>query len=138
MKLIPEVREWVEQAALQYEDPAIPVCQVFARFASSPPATPTEEILCRTNGTCGVALNIIGTWMPMPIDVEGPRVNDQAELEAFGVRQIAPHLWVLEPSLNIPGLIHAFVTLYGVPEPAPWVSRIIVVSAMSAIGGSLR
>lgn len=37
----------------------------------------------------------------------------------WGLRKLGPTVWMVEPSIVIPGL-HAFVTLTGVPEPAPW------------------
>jgi hypothetical protein len=36
------------------------------------------------------------------------------------MERIVPGVWALNPSLNIPGVIHVFVLLYGVPNPAPW------------------
>lgn len=40
--------------------------------------------------------------------------------EAWGLEQLGPGVWSVEPSVIIPGLLHAFVTMVNVPEPAPW------------------
>ena len=50
------------------------------------------------------------------------------ELVEFGVDRIAPGLWVLNPSLNIPGVLHAFIALYDVPNPAPWEGGLILLT----------
>ena len=34
--------------------------------------------------------------------------------------KLGSSVWEITPSLNISGQIHAFVTLVGVPDPAPW------------------
>jgi hypothetical protein len=46
----------------------------------------------------------------------GPREKPTA----WGMERLGPGVWSLEPSLVIPGLLHAFITLVDVPEPPPW------------------
>ena len=62
--------------------------------------------------------------LPIKINADGPLLVDDS-LDSFGVEKITESVWALEPSLNIPDLLHVFVTLYDVPSPAPWQSRII-------------
>lgn len=47
-------------------------------------------------------------------------VNQDGSMAVFGLRKLGPGTWLLQPSVNIPGQIHAFVVLCGVPEPPPW------------------
>jgi hypothetical protein len=60
--------------------------------------------------------------LPLPISPDGPRLTSDG-LEAFGIDRVAPSLWALTPSLNIPDFIHAFMVLYDAPNPAPWESE---------------
>ena len=132
MKTVAEVAEWREGAEAQFGDPAIAVGQTFFRYVADVDAyrggdlvfgvKPGDGLELRiwpdSSGACGVLLNV---------SMNGPDLCGD-ELVGFGVERIQPGLWVLSPSLNMPGTIHAFVTLYGVPDPAPWEKRIILVA----------
>lgn len=41
-------------------------------------------------------------------------------VEAFGLEHIGPGVWVVSPSVWVPGAFHAYVVLRDVPEPAPF------------------
>lgn len=43
--------------------------------------------------------------------------------ESWGMEQLGPGVWALEPSVVIPGVIHAFITIVNVPEPSPWSNK---------------
>lgn len=58
--------------------------------------------------------------LTVPTNLGGPCVGDPEKPTAFGLERIAPGVWVLNPSLLVPGVLHAFVVVVGVPEPAPW------------------
>jgi hypothetical protein len=55
-----------------------------------------------------------------PILFEGePFDGDEKTPPRFVLYKIAPSVWKVSPSINHP-LLHAYLTLVGVPEPAPW------------------
>ena len=43
------------------------------------------------------------------------------KIESWGLRQLGPGVWNVEPSILVDNSFHAFVTIIGVPEPAPFV-----------------
>lgn len=59
--------------------------------------------------------------------------SSPASSSRSGPSRSAPGIWCLSPSLNVPGLVHAFVVLYGVPDPAPFDKRILVVTNNIAV-----
>lgn len=38
----------------------------------------------------------------------------------WAIVQLGPTVWEVLPSVHIPGQLHAYVTIIGVPSPAPW------------------
>jgi hypothetical protein len=50
---------------------------------------------------------------------EGPHIGERELPVAWGMERLGPGVWTLDPSIIV-GDVHAFVTLVGVPEPAPW------------------
>lgn len=136
MKLIRELEEWITQSTSHYGDPATPVGQIFARFVTRDPGA-HDDIVARWDGRQLFLGFGHGDWLPIDIDTDGMKADDETgHLTAFGVKQICPGFWTLEPSLNMPGVIHAFVHVYGVPAIAPWERRIIVVSSFKeAVSG---
>jgi len=42
-------------------------------------------------------------------------------LSRWGLRRLGPGVWTLSPSVHVHGDLHAYVTVVGVPEPAPFV-----------------
>lgn len=64
--------------------------------------------------------------MSVPVSKEGAAIGPSGT-ESFHIRKVTRGVWALAPSLNIPGELHAFITLYNVPDPAPWESLIVVV-----------
>jgi hypothetical protein len=126
LKTIAEVVEWQEGAAARFEDPAIPVCQLFFRWVEEPRGYRGDELVC------GMQLGQFGVWLGPEEAIALPVALGDCELDTigcvlkFGAVLITPGVWRLTPSFNAPGLIHAFVVLYGVPDPAPWERRIIL------------
>lgn len=41
----------------------------------------------------------------------------------FVLYKLGPGVWKLAPSVTVPGMLHAFITIVGVPDPAPWETR---------------
>jgi hypothetical protein len=60
--------------------------------------------------------------IPILIRRGQPELHADGSIKIFGSRKIGPGTWAVTPSLNIPEVIHAFLVLCGVPEPAPWES----------------
>lgn len=56
---------------------------------------------------------------PVVLDGE-PFDGDDKTPPRFVLYRIAPSVWKVTPSISHP-LLHAYLTLVGVPEPAPWV-----------------
>jgi hypothetical protein len=123
MKTFPEVADWIIGAAERFGDPSAVVCQLFVRYLPDVAAYRGDELVC---GGASLAL-----WLspelsiPLAISRNGcaPLVNAVGELTAFAAHQVCAGVWFLTPSLNVPGTIHAFIVLYDVPDPAPWLLR---------------
>jgi hypothetical protein len=132
VKLVSEIEQWRVGAAIEFGgDPAKPICQIFARFVENAPDV-HEDLLAWWNGDHFMLGFGEGRWLPIQVADE-PQVNDEGELEVFRIKEISAGVWALSPSLNIQGFIHSFVIIYGVPTPAPWVSRIVVVQSIGRL-----
>lgn len=133
MKLLSEIQEWQIGAIEQFGDPATPVGQIFAKFVREP--SPLRDIALAAWHDNKLHIDFGGGWLPVPVDDSGPSVtSDTGEIRAFGITKIVPGVWSVFPSLNMPGIIHAFVHIYDAPDPAPWESTIIVVSSIGGRG----
>lgn len=127
MKTCPEVAEWCDGAARAYGDPSVPVCQLFFRWQSDLKRISGQDLVCGIhNGDVILGLGPAFPPLPLRVATGEPTFNEHDELTAFGAEVIAPGVWALTPSLNAEGLIHGFVVLYGVPDPAPWEQRILL------------
>lgn len=132
MKTVADLHTWLAGVEEACGDPSAATAMIFARYQAV--ETPSGDITARYEGdrlllkladvARGGALPQ-GDYLRIPIDPGGYVMRD-AELVAFGIEQVMPGLWHLNPSLNIPDVLHVFVVLYDVPTPAPWESRIIV------------
>lgn len=122
MKTSQELAEWCAGALIEFGDPAAPVGQMFFRYTEVTLAR-GDELTCTARGDA-LMLNVGGV-PPLRVDVEGPAFDEEERLRVFGIKSIVPGLWTLEPSLNLPGMFHAFIVIYDVPNPAPW-ERLIV------------
>jgi hypothetical protein len=128
MKTFSQVEEWCDGAEQEFGDASVPIAQLFIRYV---PAFCVGTDLMFTMEGCDLLLKIWPTVVPVRLRVSpnGPDLGDDGEeVLAFGAERISPGLWALIPSLSIPGLIHAFVTLYDVPNPAPWEGGLIVLA----------
>lgn len=119
-----EVTAWFEDAVDTFGDPAVPVCQLFFRWQDLVIGS-SEDLVCHMAGP-DLALVLGPVFPPVPVRVrKGDPQLTAAEVEIYGLTSITSGVWALSPSLNVPGLIHAFVVIHGVPDPAPW-ERLIV------------
>jgi hypothetical protein len=69
----------------------------------------------------------------LPVQAGDPVMLPSGGVGIFGLRRLTRDTWALDPSLEIPGELHAFVVLVGVPSPAPW-ERLIVTAAEAMQG----
>lgn len=124
MKTFADVAEWCAGAAMQFGDPSAVVCQLFFQWREDLRAA-AGDLACGLHGD-EVAL-VLGpdVALPIPLQLGEPEISDEGVI-TFGTDLIAPGLWAVTPSFNMPGVIHAFVVLYGVPDPAPWEKRIVL------------
>jgi hypothetical protein len=53
-----------------------------------------------------------------------PEMTEHGVL-TYGAERVTAGVWAITPSLNVVGVIHGFVVIHGVPDPAPW-ERLIV------------
>lgn len=134
MKSFARVAQWVAGAAEAFGDPATPICQLFFRWECD--LGPGPAVCVRGHDLVGGMVGgdlvlLLGRDfppIPMPVCTGDPEVHND-EIDNYGAEEMAAGVWALTPSLNIEGLIHAFVVLYDVPSPAPWESKIIVALA---------
>lgn len=127
MKTFSEVTEWMRGADLEFGDPSLPICQLFFRWETDLRGYRGDELVAGIGAAGGVVAVIHPAIhrLPLPIEPDGPRITE-GELVAFGAERITAGVWALSPSLNAEQLIHGFVVLYGVPDPAPWERRIVL------------
>lgn len=116
MKTLAEVRQWIQGALREFGDPSVPIGQLFIDFKGKDDLR-VEYQAPELRVCLGVDI------LPLTISAEGPAVED-GRMSTFGIEKICDGVWTLNPSCNMPGLIHAFVILYNVPAPAPWERRI--------------
>ena len=125
-----ELAEFLEAAEEGLGDPASSVCLILARWCEGPCIAP--DIIARWDGNA-VQLQIVQqrgepASFSLRISEEGPGIEG-ATLQAFGARKFTGGAWALEPSLNLPGVLHGFIVITGVPDPPPWKQRIILATA---------
>lgn len=134
MKLLAEVEQWIAAATERFGDPALATGNVFARYVPRLPQMPPADVIVTYEQESLLITLEPGTVWPIKVDVDGLLIDEHTgQLVAFGLDKISDGLWTLSPSLKIPGVIHAFVTLYDVPVVAPWESRIIVVQSIGKV-----
>jgi len=137
MKTIQEVEQWRAEFGGLDDLLSDPICHLFVRYVE-PDCRPKRvddyfDLFCFREG------NEIVLWLgaepdliiPIVISRGGPEIED-GRLMGFGVEAVTRGVWALNPSLNIPGVIHGFVTFYDVPVPAPWERLILLPHEVSA------
>jgi hypothetical protein len=123
-----ELNAWLTLAEEHLGDPSAATCVMFVRWHETPTGSDmvadyspqANALLLLVPGEDGAQI------VPLEVSMDGPVMVD-GRLDAFHIRHISGGVWALYPSLNIPGVIHAYVVLHGVPEPAPWERLIVLV-----------
>lgn len=120
MKGVRELLDWCEGAEREFGDASVPIGLMFVRLGHEGVGAELidQDLTARADGVV-LTLKLFGDDVDLPISNDGPCIED-GSLVAFGIRQVQAGLWHLTPSLNLPGVLHAFVVLYDVPSPAPW------------------
>lgn len=129
---IADVDAWRIGAGLEFGDASSPVCQMFFRFEADIHGYEQDALACGWSN--GRLILVIGGGsddevMAIPLRAGKPELTPSDDLVAFGATPITGDVWAVSPSLNIPGVLHGFVVLYGVPTPAPWEQRIVLASS---------
>jgi hypothetical protein len=73
---------------------------------------------CLRATIAGQSVNV--SFPVKPVQREEFEKNLDGSMHRFGMMKIGPGTWKVIPSLNVPRVLHAFVVLCNVPEPAPW------------------
>lgn len=112
----PELDRFLALAKRDLGDPSQPVFVLSANCSKFPEP---GDITARFHA--GNLLLDLGGDRPLvvPVDPDGPVVKD-GKLAAFHIRKLGHGAWALSPSLNMPGILHAFIVVHGAPDPAPW------------------
>lgn len=130
MKTFADVAAWCAGAAEQFDDPSKPVCQLFFHWEKDLGPSIRVRGGDLVGGMYdGALVLLLGPAFPpiqIPVNAGEPQITPEGDLDSYGIEQITESVWALAPSLNVPGLIHAFVVLHDVPSPAPWERRIII------------
>jgi hypothetical protein len=121
MTTISELQQWLEGAEEQFGDPSAAICQLFFRWSASSLLDHRDDLLV-FGMLNGVTHLLFADWCCLAF----PLLTDTVKLDAYCARRITKGIYSVMPSLNLPGSLHAFITLYDVPDPAPWERRIIM------------
>jgi hypothetical protein len=122
-----ELREFVEEATEQIGDPSQITTLLFVAMSSVESSGCPQAAYDAKNRTLFVELEA-GTVWPLEISDDGPLIHSQRGLIAFGMKKVRTGVWAVNPSLDVPGVLHAFVVLHGVPDPAPWERLVLLAS----------
>jgi hypothetical protein len=134
IRRVTQLKNWIDGATGEFEDPSIPVCSLVFQWRTPLILAGGEDLVCGLADEQFVLSFDGDTVFPLPVKAGSPLI-EQGRLITFGAETIAPGLWILSPSLNMPGTLHGYVTLFGVPSPAPWEQRIIIATEMPRMGG---
>jgi hypothetical protein len=122
-----ELREFVEEATEQIGDPSEVTTLLFVEFEARKGSDRVGAMYDPVTKTLFVEIEE-GTVWPLEISDDGPVIHSQQGLIAFGIKKVRAGVWALNPSLNIPNVLHAFVVIHGVPDPAPWERLVLLAS----------
>jgi hypothetical protein len=126
MRTITEFMDWCEGAEEQFGDVTLPIGQMFLRYVLTLVGYEGEDLAASTEGEGSLIIRFTpDTVLRVRVSEKGPEGSAE-ELDVFGLRRITSGLWQLFPSMNLPGLVHAWASIYNVPEPAPWGKRIVL------------
>jgi hypothetical protein len=126
LKTIEDVADWCEGVHEELGDPALAVCQLFFRWIDVPRLYAGNDLVCGLEDGSVILRLARGGFVALPVESGDAVMDLSGQVKSFGAIEICPGVWSVEPSLNVPGLFHAFIALYGVPAPAPWEQLIVI------------
>jgi hypothetical protein len=143
IQTVENLQRWIQGCAEDLGDPSAAVCSLVFRWMTLAPLSAPADLVCgMAEGQFVISLDGDAVW-PLPIVAGDPEISEHKEIINYGAECIAKAcgVWILSPSLNIPGLIHGYVTLVGVPSPAPWEKKaaeqkIVIATEMPALGAT--
>jgi hypothetical protein len=132
MRTLAELQAWRDEATRILGDPAETCGCAFFRYVRAGQLFASKEhdpdlVFSDEGDDLLLRFELRSPPLRISISRDGPKMLAGVLVE-FGVDRIAPGLWVLNPSLNSPGVLHAFIALYDVPDPAPWEGGLIVLA----------
>lgn len=108
---------------VQQVDPGNVIVDAILRFSATMPQLGYAAVL---NGTLVFATrNHQDTYVTLsvPVNLDGAPFEGNATTPPRWVLfKLGPTVWKVSPSVSHP-LFHAYLTIVGVPEPAPWEKR---------------
>lgn len=133
MRTFEELAGWCAGAAEECGDPSRYCGQAFVRWVDDLPNTDLDERLAFgfVEGELVLALGPQFEPLPLTIKTGAPEIGEDGCI-TFGADPITAGVWGLTPSFNAVGIVHAFIVLYDVPNPAPWERRIWLPPGVSA------
>jgi hypothetical protein len=117
-------RAWASQ---EFGDPAAPVFHLFFRWHEGSGQDYAGEDLIASMWGGKFALWLAPQWpvtMPVVVGEAQIRVVRSMAMNTWGSERLGPGVWALSPSLNMPGVVHAYIIVTDVPEPTPWASTV--------------
>jgi hypothetical protein len=120
-------------------DPADATCLLFVRWRDET-VCPPDMVASWDTAAGAVLLECVDAQSTrvIPLDVSTLAASTSGgALTTFHIRSVSPGVWALAPSLNIPGVIHAYVVLHGVPDPAPW-ERLVLLASEARLDERIR
>jgi hypothetical protein len=121
MTTVDELQRWCEGSELQFGSASAAICQLYFRWVDSLLDNRGTELVCGMLNR-EVHLHFADWTSPLPF----PLLTDTVKLDAYCAHRVTKGIYSVMPSLNMPDILHAFITLYDVPEPAPWERRIVI------------
>lgn len=142
MRTIYELDGWIHAADAEFGDASEPACQIFARWIDPIIDYKGAEIaIGKMDGDFVIRIDT-QLFIPLPIDPGTNGHTDREGICIYGIRPVTRDVWYLTPAIRVPRLLHAFVTIHGVPSPPPWDRRAMPVmrdhSALILLKGGAR
>lgn len=126
MNTIEDLARWIEGAREEFVDPSEPIAQIFCRWIE--PLAQYRGDLLTAGIIDGETILRLSAEAYIPIKIETGKQGqmDREGMPTHGAYQMGQGLWAINPSLYIPGRIHALVALYDVPQSPPWERKIVI------------
>lgn len=105
-----------EAADIEKAEPSAVCLDIVLRWAELIGVPGTAKVMGSTLLLCAVNHRKQKVMLNVPLSNEPPRIGSDPRWNLF---QLGSTVWKLTPSI-LDERIHGYVTIVGVPEPAPW------------------